>query len=120
MDPVTVLEVLSLVCGGSVTGLYVVLWLGAQQRRRAVDSSRQRALREQCARRNARWEPRARRDKRNLMIDVVRVARWDDREVVVEEDHEEPFVAAADNPDERMDAAANAYARAFDRNEQLT
>lgn len=120
MDPVTVLEILSCVFGGSVAGLGVVAGWGYVAKRRVLERASQRDLRKREACRTARWEPRARRVKGNVVIDVVRVARWDDQETVVEEDYAAPVVVPVSEPNTLMDAEANAYARSFDRNGHIS
>jgi hypothetical protein len=101
-------EALDLIFGGvAAGGLGVLAGIRARARRAAS--------RERSAHRNAKWEVRTRYQRGNAVVELVRVARWDGNEVVIDTDEHSVVIPDSDIAG-ITDAEINAGVRAYQRN----
>lgn len=107
---VLALEVLlSGLAAGGVSGLVGIRWWASRRQRVAAERERE-------ARRLALWEPRIRYSGGFVVIDLVRIARWDGREVLVEADDRRPLRVDENDRVAVEKAREEMFARAVARN----
>lgn len=116
--------VMLVLCGLILVGVGVARWAAGSAITDRFTQRRQRrdAQREMGARRAAQWESRTRYARGFAMIDMVRVARWDSREVIVESDIQPDgaIIIPEDDTDRIVMEQLKADIQADQRNRQLS
>lgn len=106
LPELAVAMVAMVVIGLVLAAVGVAQWAASHAIVRQFQQRRQQLAREReaTARRNAKWEARTLYQRGYAVVDLVRVARWDKKEVVIDTDDRAPVVV----PEEDLDAVTRA------------